>query len=163
MIPGGLVTIACMPIVGIMLRKGVNAKFLVALGFAIFFLYNYILMHFNTNSSHTDFFFPLIVREFWYEPVICSAYNHCTKRHTTLQEIAQGTAMNNMMRQLGGAFGIALMGTILQQSYNVSLQPGYWKTIHLTMQDLYHKRMLSLQDLRLKDIQQGLRNKWPTQ
>ena len=31
-----------------------------------------------------------------------------------MQDMAQGTGLNNMMRQLGGSFGIALMTTFIQ-------------------------------------------------
>ncbi|MEI7669883.1 MAG: DHA2 family efflux MFS transporter permease subunit, partial [Pseudomonadota bacterium] len=112
MIPGGMIMIVCMPVIGTLIRKGVNPKILAGLGFTIFFLYNYTLMHYNADSSHNDFFFPLILRSVGMS-LLFVPLTTISLSSIPPHEIAQGTAMNNMMRQLGGAFGIALMSTVL--------------------------------------------------
>ena len=110
--PGGLATILMMPFVGNMLKKGVPAQFLSAGGFILFFLFCWMLSSSNLQSGTTDFFWPLIVRgigmAILFVPLTTLAIQDLKG-----PEIGQGTGLNNMMRQLGGSFGIAIMTTII--------------------------------------------------
>ena len=112
LLPGGLATIAMMPFVGNMLKKGIPAQFLSAGGFILFFIFC-LMLHGSTLQSGTgDFFWPLIVRgigmAILFVPLTTLAIQNLRG-----PEIGQGTGLNNMMRQLGGSFGIAIMTTII--------------------------------------------------
>jgi len=110
--PGGLATICMMPFVGNMLKKGFPAQFLSAGGFILFFIFCWLLSNSTLESGTGDFFWPLIIRgigmAILFVPLTTLAIADLKG-----PEIGQGTGLNNMMRQLGGSFGIAIMTTII--------------------------------------------------
>jgi MFS transporter, DHA2 family, multidrug resistance protein len=112
LIPGGLTTIAMMPIVGTMLRKGASAKMLAAFGFSITAVYCYVSSKFNLSSGPGDFLAPLVIRgiglSMLFVPITTVSLGSLEPR-----DIPQGSGLNNMMRQLGGSFGIALINTFI--------------------------------------------------
>ncbi len=124
LIPGGLSTIIMMPMVGVLLRKGFPAQIMATLGFILFFLFTIMLRNSNLESGWGDFVVPLMVRgiglSLLFVPLTTLALSGLTGK-----DIAQGTGLNNMMRQLGGSFGIALITTILH------IRQGYHRNILL--------------------------------
>jgi MFS transporter, DHA2 family, multidrug resistance protein len=112
LLPGGLATIACMPFVGQMLKRGIPAQIMSAIGFTLFFVFCYMLFSSTLESGTSDFFWPLIIRgvgmALLFVPLTTLAIADLKG-----PEIGQGTGLNNMMRQLGGSFGIAIMTTII--------------------------------------------------
>src|SRR6202040_2680017 len=81
------------------------------------------MSHLTTEASAGDFFWPLVIRNagmgFLFVPLTILAISDLEPK-----DIAQGTAMNNMIRQLGGSFGIALMNTYIdhrEAAYRVQL------------------------------------------
>lgn len=112
MVPGGLVTICIMPITGLMLKKGLPAQFISTGGFILFFVFTYMLSLTNGVAGAEDFFWPMIVRgvgmAILFVPLTTLAIQDLKGN-----EIGQGSGLNNMMRQLGGSFGIAISTTIL--------------------------------------------------
>lgn len=115
LLPGGIATILMMPWIGMMLKKGIPAQFLSTGGFIIFFLFCLMMVWNTTAVSGTgDFFWPLIVRgvgmAMLFVPITTLAVQDLRGK-----EIGQGTGLNNMARQLGGSFGIALITTFLDR------------------------------------------------
>ena len=110
--PGGLATICMMPFVGNMLKKGVRPQFLSAGGFILFYIFCWMLSSSTLESGTGNFFWPLIIRgigmAILFVPLTMMAISDLKG-----PEIGQGTGLNNMMRQLGGSFGIAIMTTII--------------------------------------------------
>jgi DHA2 family multidrug resistance protein len=110
--PGGVATIMMMPFVGKMLKNGVPAQILAAGGFILFFVFCWMLSGSSLQSGTQDFFWPLIVRgvgmAILFVPLTTLAIKDLRG-----PEMGQGTGLNNMMRQLGGSFGIAIMTTII--------------------------------------------------
>lgn len=113
LIPSSLTTGLMMPIIGQLLQRGVPQKYLVALGFIIFFFYSlwaYTILTPSTGAEH--FYWLLIVRGvglgLLFVPIT-------TLSLSTLKgaEIGDGAAFTGMMRQLGGSFGIALITTYI--------------------------------------------------
>jgi DHA2 family multidrug resistance protein len=113
-IPSGLVTIIVMPIVGTLLKKNFPAQLLAACGFVLFFVFTSQLSQQTLASGEHDFFYPLLIRGigmgFLFVPLTTLALSGLNHRN-----MAQGVGLNNMMRQLGGSFGVALMTTFIQQ------------------------------------------------
>ncbi|MEO5911002.1 MAG: DHA2 family efflux MFS transporter permease subunit, partial [Pelobium sp.] len=111
-LPGGLATIVLMPFIGIMLKKGVPAQLMAALGMLLFFIFSYMLSQSTLSSGTGDFFWPLIIRgvgmAFLFVPLTTLAIQDLRGK-----EIGQGTGLNNMGRQLGGSFGIAALTTFI--------------------------------------------------
>ena len=115
LLPGGVATILMMPWVGMMLKRGVPAQIMSSVGFVIFFIFCMQMVHFTTAFSGTgDFFWPLIVRglgmSLLFVPITTLAVQDLRGA-----DIGQGTGLNNMARQLGGSFGIALITTFLDR------------------------------------------------
>ena len=110
--PGGLFTLLTMPFVGIMLNKGVPAQFMAVAGFLMFFIFSDMLCNSTLASGTGDFFLPLAIRgvgtALIFVPLTTLALGGLKG-----QEIGQGAGLNNMMRQLGGSFGIAGLNTLL--------------------------------------------------
>ncbi|HEY2290017.1 MAG TPA: DHA2 family efflux MFS transporter permease subunit [Thermoanaerobaculia bacterium] len=113
LLPGSLATAFMMPIVGKMLQKGVPAQLLNALGFICFFLFTWMLSHSTLESGRQDFFWPLVLRGvglgLLFVPLTTTALSGLRGK-----DIPQGAGLTNMMRQLGGSFGIALVTTFIQ-------------------------------------------------
>jgi len=110
--PGGLCTIIMMPFIGKMLNKGIPAQFMATIGMFLFFVFTTMLSKSTLNSGTGDFFWPLVIRgigmALLFVPLTTLAIADLKG-----PEIGQGTGLNNMMRQLGGAFGIATLTTII--------------------------------------------------
>jgi len=112
LLPGGLFTIVMMPFVGRMLNNGVPAQLMATVGLILFFLFSNMLSHSTLSTGTGDFFWPLAIRgiglALLFVPLTTLAIGDL-KGH----EIGQGTGLNNMMRQLGGSFGIAGLTTLI--------------------------------------------------
>jgi DHA2 family multidrug resistance protein len=113
LLPGSLATAVMMPFVGKMLQKGVPPQLMNALGFICFFLFTLMLSHSTLASGRGDFFWPLVLRGvglgLLFVPLTTMALSGLRGK-----DIAQGAGLTNMMRQLGGSFGIALVTTFIQ-------------------------------------------------
>lgn len=112
-IPGALTSGLMMPIIGGLLQKGVPQKFLIMIGFTIsagftFWIANLV----SPVMGESDFFYPLLLRGmgmgFLFVPITTLAL-------TGLEgiEIAQGSGITSMVRQLGGSFGVAIMSNYI--------------------------------------------------
>jgi DHA2 family multidrug resistance protein len=115
LIPSSIMTAIMMPIIGNLLQKGVEPKYLVAGGFLLFFVYSLWAHNILTPDTGSDaFFWPLVVRGMGlgllFVPVT-------TLSLSTLRgkEIGEGAAFTGMMRQLGGSFGIAIITTMISR------------------------------------------------
>lgn len=110
--PGGLCTIVMMPFIGIMLKKNIPAQFMATIGMFLFFVFCSMLSKSTLQSGPNDFFLPLMIRgvgmALLFVPLTTLAIQDLTGA-----EIGQGSGLNNMMRQLGGSFGIASLTTLI--------------------------------------------------
>jgi MFS transporter, DHA2 family, multidrug resistance protein len=110
--PGGLVTIIMMPFIGKMLKNNVPAQFMATIGMFLFFVFSFMLSKSTLASGTGQFFIPLVIRgvgmALLFVPLTTLAIQDLKG-----PEIGQGTGLNNMMRQLGGSFGIAALTTMI--------------------------------------------------
>jgi DHA2 family multidrug resistance protein len=120
--PGGLCTIAMMPFIGKALKAGIPAQYMATGGMILFFVFTTMLSHSTLASGTGDFFWPLVIRgvgmALLFVPLTTLAIQELKG-----PELGQGTGLNNMMRQLGGSFGIAALTTLihLRQAYHRSI------------------------------------------
>ncbi|GAB4020991.1 DHA2 family efflux MFS transporter permease subunit [Spirosoma koreense] len=130
LIPGGIVTLPMFAIAGRMLSKGVSPRLLVALGYVAFSTFCFIMSTYNMDASNGDFVTALIIRgiglAFVNVPLINQSVSTLEPR-----QLPTGIAIVNMMRQIGGAFGVAITNTYVTQRAAVhrgdlvsNLQPG---------------------------------------
>ncbi|MDB5011515.1 MAG: transporter, family, multidrug resistance protein [Mucilaginibacter sp.] len=101
-----------MPFIGKMLNKGIPAQFMATIGMFLFFVFTTMLSKSTLQSGTGDFFWPLVIRgvgmALLFVPLTTLAIADLKG-----PELGQGTGLNNMMRQLGGSFGIATLTTII--------------------------------------------------
>lgn len=112
LMPSGLISLLVMPTVGVLLRKGIPPQYLATIGFIMFFIFTHVLAGSNLNSGWSDFMWPQLLRGigmgFMFVPITQFALGGLETK-----DIHQGTGLNNMMRQLGGSFGIAAVATFI--------------------------------------------------
>src|ERR1700744_1771891 len=110
--PGGLCTIVMMPFIGKMLNGGVPAQFMATVGMFLFFVFTSMLSHSTLETGQQDVLIPLLIRgvgmALLFVPLTTLAISDLKG-----PEMGQGTGLNNMMRQLGGSFGIAALTTLI--------------------------------------------------
>ncbi|MET3977606.1 DHA2 family multidrug resistance protein [Mucilaginibacter sp. UYP25] len=110
--PGGLCTIFMMPFIGKMLNKGIPAQFMATLGMFLFFVFTWMLSNSTLATGENDVLIPLLIRgvgmALLFVPLTTLAMADLKG-----PELGQGSGLNNMMRQLGGSFGIAALTTII--------------------------------------------------
>ena len=131
LIPGGLATIFMMPLVGRTLQNKIPPQVLASLGFFFFYLFTYTLGKSTLVSGESDFYIPLILRgiglSLLFVPLTALAFSEVQPK-----DLSQATGLNNMMRQLGGSFGIALITTVIH------LRQGYHRSILLENMNQYN-------------------------
>ncbi len=118
-LPSTLFVAVMMPVVAILIQKGVQQKYLIALGMFIFYIFCMLCYKIITpDTSAGNFFWPLIVRGLGMGLLSVPV---STMSLSTLkgQEIGQGAAFTGMMRQLGGSFGVALISTFLSRETSI--------------------------------------------
>ena len=113
LLPSSLTAAAMMPMVGGLIRRGVPPQLLNVLGFATFCVFTWWLSNSTLASGQADFFWPLILRGVGLSLLFVP---FTTLALSTLRgkDIHQGTGLTNMMRQLGGSFGVALVATFIE-------------------------------------------------
>ncbi|MFM1915206.1 MAG: hypothetical protein RLZZ531_875 [Bacteroidota bacterium] len=112
MIPGAIFTAFTMPMIGVMLGKGVNPKRIIITGAIMTFFFLYILSFSSPDSSERNFYFPFILRGVgmacMMSPILSLAISGLQGK-----DMAQAVGLSNMIRQLGGSVGIALINVFL--------------------------------------------------
>ncbi|WP_121809287.1 DHA2 family efflux MFS transporter permease subunit [Mucilaginibacter kameinonensis] len=114
-LPSTLFTALMMPVIATLIQKGIQQKFLIAIGMFLFYIFCMLCYQIITpTTGGGDFFWPLIIRGiglgFLSVPISTMALSTLKG-----QEIGQGAAFTGMMRQLGGSFGISLISTFLSR------------------------------------------------
>ncbi|RYE18492.1 MAG: DHA2 family efflux MFS transporter permease subunit [Sphingobacteriales bacterium] len=142
--PGGLCTIVMMPFIGKMLNKGVPAQFMAAIGMFLFFVFTSMLSNSTLQTGQTDVMIPLLIRgvgmALLFVPLTTLAMADLKGA-----EVGQGSGLNNMMRQLGGSFGIAALTTLIH------IRQGYHRDNLLSNVNQYDPETVS----RLQTLTQG--------
>ncbi|MCB9337419.1 MAG: DHA2 family efflux MFS transporter permease subunit [Lewinellaceae bacterium] len=112
LIPGAGFTLFIFPMVGKLLSKGVSSRFLVFLGYVGFFIFSMMMTNLNANAYAWLFVSALMVRGVALAltniPLINSSVSTLSP-----QQMPMGIAITNMFRQLGGALGIAVLNTYI--------------------------------------------------
>jgi len=116
LLPGALASGFMMPIVGRMLMAGVPQKAMLPVGFAIFFAFTFWMgAKISPTAGEQDFFWPLIVRGVGlgliFMPITTMSLAGLQGR-----DAGQAAGLTGMIRQLGGSFGVAIVGTYLERS-----------------------------------------------
>ncbi len=112
MIPGALCSAIAMPIVGNLLNKGANPKIIIIIGILLTFSFVVMLGFASPDSNSSNFYLPFVLRgfgmAFMMSPILALAVGGLKGK-----DMAQAVGLANMIRQLGGAIGIALINLYL--------------------------------------------------
>jgi DHA2 family multidrug resistance protein len=99
------------PVAGWMTDK-LNPKIPIFIGIVLTFFSMYLYKDLSLNSEYSAIMIPLIIRGFglgfMFIPLSTIALNDIPRN-----EMAQATGLFNTIRQVGGSFGVAILGTFL--------------------------------------------------
>jgi DHA2 family multidrug resistance protein len=111
-----LAAVILMPIIGKMMSKGVTPVPLIFIGFILFAVYAFMSAGVSPDVGKSDFFLPLVIRAVGISlcqlPLINQAVAGLEPK-----DYPTGISLNNMVRQLGGAFGIAVANNYVATRY----------------------------------------------
>ena len=110
-LPGAIASAVTMAVVGRNAMR-LDARYTVVAGAFLFFWSMLKMSHLTSASGAGDLFWPLILRGMGLGLIFVPLTN-ATMADLKMNELAQGTGMFNLMRQLGGSLGIAVMATLL--------------------------------------------------
>jgi len=110
-LPGAIASAVTMAVVGRNAMR-LDARYTVVAGAFLFFWSMLKMSHLTSASGQQDLFWPLILRGMGLGLIFVPLTN-ATMADLKVSELAQGTGMFNLMRQLGGSLGIAVMATLL--------------------------------------------------
>ncbi|RZK18134.1 MAG: DHA2 family efflux MFS transporter permease subunit [Hymenobacter sp.] len=116
LLPGALASGFMMPVIGKALQAGVPQKYMIPVGFLIFFGFTFwMAAKISPTAGEGDFFWPLIVRGVGLGLIFLPI---TTMSLAGLQgkDAGQAAGLTGMIRQLGGSFGVAIVGTYLERS-----------------------------------------------
>jgi len=110
-LPGAIASAFTMALMG-RLGQRVDARVLIPIGVLLFLWSMWLHYHFTLQIGMHDLFWPMILRGvglgFIFVPLTGAAVADLRP-----EQMAQGTGLYNLARQLGGSFGIAITATLL--------------------------------------------------
>lgn len=115
MIPAALATAVMMPMVGMMIKKGVPQKYLLATGMMLFFMFCFAGYSILTPDTDRDAFFGMLMLRGVGLALLFIPITAVSLSTLVGQEIGQGASFTGLMRQLGGSFGIAIINTYMSR------------------------------------------------
>jgi DHA2 family multidrug resistance protein len=112
LLPASILSLIFMPFIGKRLQAGTPPKIFVGLGFLFLIGFGILMSRADLNVTSGFFALPLMIRgaglACLFVPLNAMAVAGLQPR-----DIPQGVALNNMMRQLGGSFGIAIINNYI--------------------------------------------------
>ena len=105
-----------MPIIGKMMSKGLSPIPLIFIGFILFSVYAFMSASVSLDVGSADFFVPLLIRAIGISMCQLPLINQAVAglEH---KDYPTAISLNNMIRQLGGAFGIAISNNFVASRY----------------------------------------------
>ncbi len=116
LVPGALVAIFVMPIIGRSIQGGVPPLVFIVLGFVFFILHGYTAAQATPEVGNAFFIIPQVFRGLGTAMLTVPLINQSVVGLAP-QQIPYAVSLTNMIRQVGGAFGIAIMNTFVNNRY----------------------------------------------
>lgn len=111
--PGGLATLIAMPVAGKLVHK-LNPKILLGAGILICSYATYLMSNFNLQADFWSIIWPRVVLGIGM-PFIFIPLTILTMAGIKKEEMGNATGIYNLLRNLGGSFGVAFVTTMLQR------------------------------------------------
>ena len=116
LLPPTLIGVFMMPVIGRLMSKGISPIPFVFVGFILFASYSWVSASVSPDAGRWDFFFPLMLRAFGISMAQLPLINQAVAG-LAQKDYPAGISLNNMLRQIGGAFGIALANNYVTHQY----------------------------------------------
>ena len=124
--PGGLATLFLMPIIGRLIGR-VDSRYLLSFGMLTNAYALFLMSHFSLEVDFWTIIWTRIVQgigiSFFFVPLSTLTLSNIPK-----PELGNGTAIFNLLRNLGGSFGVAFITTVLSrrtQFHHLHLSEGF--------------------------------------
>lgn len=112
--PGGLASLCIMPIAGGLMKKGVSARILLAVGLSLLGASLWLMSGLNLQADFASIALPRFVQGFgmglFFVPLAASTYINIPR-----EQMGNASGIFNLLRNLGGSFGVAVSATLLAQ------------------------------------------------
>jgi len=112
LLPGAIFAIMGLLITARLLQRGIPPVVMITAGMILFIAFTWQMAKLDLDAGSGDFYGPLILRAIGIA-IITVPLSTLAVSGLEPKDMPQGTALNNMMRQLGGSFGIAMVNTYL--------------------------------------------------
>ncbi|MEO5894055.1 MAG: DHA2 family efflux MFS transporter permease subunit [Ferruginibacter sp.] len=112
LLPGAALAIGGLVVSAKLLQSGVSPLFMIITGLCLFGLFSWQMSGLNLQAGSTDISIPLIWRGVGLA-IVTVPLTSLAVSSLEAKDIPQGAALNNMMRQLGGSVGLAMVNTYL--------------------------------------------------
>lgn len=112
LLPGAILAIGGLIISARLLQRGISPIVMITLGMSMFILFSWQMSGYNLDVSAGGLTNTLILRGVGLA-MITVPLSVLAVSSLAPADFAQGAALNNMMRQLGGSFGLAMVNTYL--------------------------------------------------
>lgn len=116
LLPATAIGVVMMPLIGKRMASGASPVPFVFVGFILFIIFGFMSAGVNAQAGKWDFFFPLAMRAVGISMVQLPLINQAVAGLKP-QDYPAGIALNNMIRQIGGAFGIAMANNYIAQHF----------------------------------------------
>lgn len=112
--PGGIAAFFVMPIAGVLMRRGVDAKHLLLVGLCLVVYSLWSMSRLNLEAGFWSIVWPRFVQGFglglFFVPVSTLTYETIPT-----EETGNASSIFNLLRNIGGSFGVALSGTVFER------------------------------------------------
>jgi DHA2 family multidrug resistance protein len=112
LLPGAILAIGGLLISARLLQRGLPPVIMITSGMFLFMLFTWQMSRLDLDAGPDNMYIPLIFRAIGLA-IVTVPLSTLAVSSLEAKDIPQGTALNNMMRQLGGSFGIATVNTYL--------------------------------------------------
>jgi DHA2 family multidrug resistance protein len=116
LLPGALLAIGGLIVSARLLQRGVSPVVMITVGMCMFGLFSWQMSGLDLDAGARDITLPLIYRGVGLA-IVTVPLTTLAVSSLDPKDFPQGAALNNMMRQLGGSFGIALVNTFLARKF----------------------------------------------
>jgi DHA2 family multidrug resistance protein len=111
--PGGIATLIALPLAGSLVNK-INPKALLSFGIVVNAYATYLMSNFNLEADFSTVIWPRIVlgvgMGFFFIPLTTMTMSGIRK-----EDMGNASAIYNLLRNLGGSFGVAFVTTVLSR------------------------------------------------
>ncbi|MEJ2164182.1 MAG: MFS transporter [Desulfobacterales bacterium] len=110
--PGGIAAFFIMPLAGLMMKKQVSPRLLLAIGLSISMSSLWLMSDFNLYASFRAIALPRVIQGFglglFFVPLSAATFTGIPN-----EETGNASGIFNLLRNLGGSFGVAFSTTVL--------------------------------------------------